>query len=51
MLRAVEHPVDRAFLDHEPAVEDVHAVDDLPDDREVVGDEEVREPELVVQRA
>ena len=41
MLRAVEHLVDRALLDDEPAVEDVDAVDDLPDDRKVVRDEEV----------
>jgi hypothetical protein len=51
MLGPVEHPVDRAFLDDEAAMEHVYAVDDLSHDGEVVRDEQVREPELLAQRA
>jgi hypothetical protein len=48
--RRVEHTVDRARLDNGAAVQDVHAVDDLAHDREVVRDEQVAEPELVAKR-
>ena len=47
----VEHGVHRAGLDDLALVQHVDAVDQLPDDGQVVRDEEVRDPELVAQRA
>ena len=43
--------VPRPELDDLAEVHDGHPVGDVTDDRKVVGDEEVREPELVLERA
>ena len=47
MLRPAHHLLGRAMLDDLAEIEHVDALDDLPHDGEVVGDEEVGEPELV----
>jgi len=45
--RLVEDARDGALLHDVAAIEDVDAVDHLPDDRQVVRDEEVAQPELL----
>src|SRR5439155_13224009 len=49
MLRQVEDSADRSLLHDLALIEDVHTIDNLPDDGEVVGDEEVAEAELLAE--
>ena len=51
VLGGFEHFCDWALLDDAASVADVHAIDDLPDDSEVVGDEQIAEPEPLFQLA
>src|ERR1700674_2365673 len=49
VLGVVEDRGDRAVLDDLPGIHDRHAVGDLVDDRQVVGDQQDAHPELVAK--